>query len=35
MYSSTSALFIALKSSLADRPALKSNKVGVQNGATH
>ncbi|NIG87928.1 arginine ABC transporter substrate-binding protein [Serratia symbiotica] len=34
-YFSNSALFIALKGSLADGAALKGKKVGVQNGSTH
>ena len=34
-YFSNSALFIALKGSLADGAALKGKKVGVQNGTTH
>ncbi|CDG47552.1 arginine ABC transporter substrate-binding protein [Serratia symbiotica] len=35
LYFSNSALFIALKGSLADGAALKGKKVGVQNGTTH
>ncbi|VAX76672.1 Putative ABC transporter arginine-binding protein 2 [Serratia symbiotica] len=34
-YFSNSALFIALKNSVADASALKGKKVGVQNGTTH